>query len=282
MNICIIAVCHNTYQQTLKYLLSIHEAISCTEISLDFFLVDNSINVEIDMVNQLKSLDVDFCIHYVQSENLGYFPSVIAAINSQEITLSSFDFLIISNVDVTVSKNFFSEIKTLKFNENIGAYAPSIVSKNRNYDQNPKIVDRPSSFKVKLNRFLFRSSFTYLVLTYVNKIRLKLREISKLNIPRSHQPACPNKQKIYAPHGSFFILTNVFLQRVSRLNYPVFLFGEEIYIAETSRNLDLDIIYAPNLIVFDSEHASTSKMKSKLYRLYNEQALTYLLDKFNF
>jgi hypothetical protein len=122
----------------------------------------------------------------------------------------------------------------------------------------------------------------YGFLTRVNKLRLKLREITKIDNSRSYPPAGHGKRKIYASHGSFFILTHMFLKRVSELNYPVFLFGEEIYIAETSRNLNLDIIYAPNLRVFDSEHASTSKMKSDAYRSYNEQALTYLLAEYKF
>ena len=99
MNICLVAVCHNTYQQTLKYLLSLDIAVRRTGIMLDVFLIDNSIEIEIDMVNQIKRLAVDFHIHYVASENLGYFPSVIAAIKSQEIELASYNFLMISNVD---------------------------------------------------------------------------------------------------------------------------------------------------------------------------------------
>lgn len=282
MNICLIAVCHNTYQQTLKYLFSLDKAIRNTGISLDVFLVDNSIEVEIDMVNKIKSLIVDFRIHYVASENLGYFPSVIAAIKSQKIELVSYNFLMISNVDLTVSIDFFSEIKMLPMDETIGSYAPSIVSKKMNHDQNPKITIRPSRFKLKFNRFLFRSRFTYWFLTRANKLRLKLREIRKLPNLSSSSSEDRDKRKIYASHGSFFILTHMFLKKVSELNYPVFLFGEEIYIAETSRNLNLDIIYVPNLLVFDSEHASTSKMEIDTYRSYNEKALTYLLEKFKF
>jgi hypothetical protein len=60
MNVCLIAVCHNTYQESLKYLFSLDEAVRHTGISLDVFLVDNSIEVKIEMVNQIKSLAVDF------------------------------------------------------------------------------------------------------------------------------------------------------------------------------------------------------------------------------
>ena len=282
MNVCLIAVCHNTYQESFKYLLSLDDAVRHTGILLDVFLVDNSIEVEIDMVNQMKSLAVDFRIHYVASENLGYFPSVIAAIKSQEIELASYNFLMISNVDLAVSKDFFSEIKMLPVDETIGAYAPSIVSNKMNHDQNPKITARPSRFKLQVNRLLFRSRVAYGFLTRVNKLRLKLREITKIGNSSSYPSAGPGKRKIYASHGSFFILSHMFLKRVSELNYPVFLFGEEIYIAETVRNLNLDIIYAPNLRVFDSEHASTAKMKSDAYRSYNEQALTYLLSEYKF
>jgi len=282
MNVCLVAVCHNTYEESIKFLSSIDEAIRDTGIKLDVFFVDNSLKVDMDMVNKIKGLVVDFCIHYVVSENLGYFPSVIAAIKNQKIEISNYPYLIISNVDLTVSKHFFSELENLPADDTVGVYAPSIVSSVLNLDQNPKITVRPSSFKLQINRFCFRSRFAYAFLYYVNMLRLKVREMSKLGIQRPHGLTVGRRRKIYAGHGSFIVLTNRLLQSVPELNYPIFLFGEELYIAETARKSDLDVIYAPNLIVFDAEHASTSAMKRDAYRASNVLALNYILSTYKF
>ena len=40
---------------------------------------------------------------------------------------------------------------------------------------------------------------------------------------------------IYAGHGSFIILTKAFFQNYSNIAYPMFLYGEEIYLAELIR-----------------------------------------------
>jgi hypothetical protein len=75
-------------------------------------------------------------------------------------------------------------------------------------------------------------------------------------------------------------MTNRFFQNNLVLDYPIFLFGEEIYIAEKARESNLDIKYVPNLVINDTEHASTSLLNNKSYRSYNANALAYLLKTF--
>ena len=86
-------------------------------------------------------------------------------------------------------------------------------------------------------------------------------------------------QDIYAAHGSFFIFSNNFFQYVS-LNFPMFLFGEELYIAEIARKNNLRTIYNNNLKVFDEENISTSKLRSSEYCRLNRIALQYILQEF--
>tara|TARA_A100001388_G_C28519121_1_gene380056 strand:- start:151 stop:507 length:357 start_codon:yes stop_codon:yes gene_type:complete len=84
---------------------------------------------------------------------------------------------------------------------------------------------------------------------------------------------------IYAAHGSFFIFSDNFFKYIS-LNFPIFLFGEELYIAELSRKNDLRIIYNNNLQVFDEENISTSQLRSSEYCRLNRIALQYILHEF--
>ena len=85
---------------------------------------------------------------------------------------------------------------------------------------------------------------------------------------------------VYAGHGSFMIFTKAFFLKKPKLQYPVFLFGEEIYFAELMRSYSLKVTYIPRLKVFDKEHISTSKMKSDFYYKCNREAIKYLISTF--
>lgn len=78
------------------------------------------------------------------------------------------------------------------------------------------------------------------------------------------------------------IFTNSFFRLVSSFNFPVFLFGEEIYFAELIRNVGLRVLYTPDLIIYDTDHVSTGKMRRSEYYRYNYEALTILMKMFKY
>ncbi len=280
MKVCIIAVCHGSYEESLVFLDSIDESLLGTDVLLDIFFVENSSQFDKEMIRQIKERGQNYSIQYVESENLGYFPSAIAAIKRHAINAIDYEYFIISNVDLEVTKAFFTDLKNINFSRDIGVYAPAILSKRTNIDRNPKIIERPSSKKLKLNMLLFSTAPSYALLLLTNHIRLKLRKLLNYIIGTTSSNKEIKDTKIYAPHGSFILMTNRFFQNNLVLDYPIFLFGEEIYIAEKARESNLDIKYVPNLVINDTEHASTSLLNNKSYRSYNANALAYLLKTF--
>ncbi len=282
MKVCIFAVCYNSYKESLVFLNSISTSIKNTNIKLDIFFIDNSSEVDLESIKSIKSYDCEFKLDYVKSENLGYFPSITSVINKNAIILSKYDYTIVSNVDLAVSNSFFSTLEGMPMVSDIGVYAPSIYSSALNADRNPKINKRPSLFKLKLNNYLFRSSLTYLLLKFANSTRVKFRQLLKSTSKNLSNNEKQTFSRIYAAHGSIIIFTNAFLRKNSDFSYPMFLFGEEIYIAEEAAKYNLKVIYYPNLLVYDSEHVSTSAMNSKNYRALNRNALSYLLQNYKF
>ena len=283
MRVCIFAVCHNSYRESLIFLDSISRSVKDTEVELDVFFIDNSSKVDNDFVKLIKSYRSKFGLHYIKSENLGYFPSINFVINEHAIILSNYEYTIISNVDLSVSESFFITLGRLSVSNTIGVYAPSIRSNAIGVDRNPKIYKRPTHLKLKINQQLFRYSFTYLILRLANIIRLKLMNVLRTSSPKNAEVNIQSEGvQIYAPHGSFVIFTHKFIKKNNKFNYPVFLFGEEIYVAEKSREYNLDVIYLPDLVVFDDEHVSTSLMRPEIYRSYNYKALSYILRHFYF
>src|SRR5262249_2176510 len=85
---------------------------------------------------------------------------------------------------------------------------------------------------------------------------------------------------IYAPHGSFIAFRRTYFERGGSLNHPVFLFGEEIFVAETARRLGLTISYDRRLEVIHREHKSTGYFPSPRISAYSSQAATYCADQY--
>jgi hypothetical protein len=282
MKVCIFAVCYNSYKESLVFLNSISTSIKNTNIELDLFYIDNSSKVNLESIKLIKSYNCEFKLNYIKSENLGYFPSITSVINKNAIILSKYDYTIVSNVDLAVSNSFFSTLEDIPIVSDIGVYAPSIYSNALNADKNPKIHKRPSLLKLKLNNYLFSSSVTYLLLKFVNSTRVRFRQLLKYIPQESSNIEKLTFSRIYAAHGSLIIFTNAFLRKNTDFSYPIFLFGEEIYVAEEAEKYNLRVIYYPNLLVYDSEHVSTSTIKLKNYRDLNRKALSYLLQNYKF
>jgi len=280
MKICILAVCHNSYDEALLFLNSIAESVKNTSVDLDVFFIDNSTKFNEFSVGKIQNLYAGFGIKYIRSENLGYLPSIACSIEQHSINLEKYDYSCISNVDLILADDFFTCLENIIVNRGVGIYAPAILSSALHVNRNPKIVKRPSVAKLKLNRLLFKYSMSHFILRLVNTARLKIQQYVKAD-KTLHASTQRNVTKtIYAPHGSFMILTKEFTKNDSKLSYPIFLFCEEIYLAEKSIEFNLSVAYCPDLVVFDSEHVSTSLMKPASYRKQNFEALSYILTNY--
>jgi GT2 family glycosyltransferase len=69
-------------------------------------------------------------------------------------------------------------------------------------------------------------------------------------------------------------------QQEPPLDYPVFLFCEEIFMAEMVRRIGKKTVHYPAVKVWDCEHASTGLMGLWRYCKYNHDALSYIIKHF--
>ena len=280
MKVCILAVCHNSYDEAFLFLSSISDSVKGTSVDLDVYFIDNSTEFNQRSVEVIQELRAGFSVKYIRSENLGYLPSIASNIEKYKVRLQDYDYSCISNVDLALDSAFFTRLQQIEVNNEIGIYAPAILSSALHVDRNPKIVKRPSVSKLKLNRWLFKYAMSHLMLRLVNLARLKIEQHFKFgNTPHASALQASSKM-IYAPHGSFMILTKEFVKSDDKLNYPMFLFCEEIYLAEKAIEFGLCVNYRPDLVVYDSEHVSTSLMKPSSYRKQNFEALSYILTTY--
>ena len=136
-----------------------------------------------------------------------------------------------------------------------------------------ELTDTISAKKINRLRKVTSSTFSYTPYTILHLMKGKFfRKPAKNDFELACNP--------YAIHGSFMVFNKSFFEKGGTLNYPSFLFGEELFIAETVRKLNLIQCYEPSLKINHNEHATTGVIKSKEKVAYLNQSYTYLLTTF--
>ena len=263
MKVLIICVNYNSYRELTDFLNSINKAAHGNEgLSVDVSVADNSNGKEIIKGSEYNN------IHLSQFNyaNLGYLGGASAVINNMSNVLD-YDFVAISNVDLQISEDFFKVLKNIDDDNSTAWIAPQIYSHEEKRDINPKVINRYSKKKLKMLYYMYK----YPVLFYLYFMTAYRR---KKIIPKH------NEMDIYAGHGSFILLTRNFFRKYKKIEYPIFLFGEELFLAELIRNKGMKVRYMPALRIEDNEHVSTSRMKKKFYFKCNTESIKYILDTF--
>lgn len=262
MNIAIYCVNYHSYGCLNEYLRSVDRAAAQSKASVRVVVSDNTTEGTQPIPTNFAHIEV--CT-VSNSRNLGYFGAVRTGMLA--IAPDSYDYVVISNVDLRMNENFFCQLENIKPDNTVGWMAPRIYSALEKRDRNPKILRRYTLKRLSLLRYFFRHPYIYWLYTHTLYHRKKLQSYSA-------------GIDIYAGHGSFIILTKAYISQCGLIDYPVFLYCEEIYLAEKCREAALRVVYTPSLEVQDEEHASTGRIKRSRNCKYNADALSYIIKTF--
>tara|TARA_Y100000816_G_C26098872_1_gene582010 strand:+ start:143 stop:1003 length:861 start_codon:yes stop_codon:yes gene_type:complete len=277
-SICIIIVNYQSDNYALELIKSINSQ-NFTEY-IKIIVVDNTERKSSSQFfNKIKNKNI---ISVKAPENLGYFGGARLGLKKfKELNGKLPEYLIVCNSDVYFkSNNLFQKLVTNKYNSNIAVIAPAIISNQLNADKNPKIHKRPSNIKMHFYKILFHnrtSQNSYILLHLIKYSLLKLVKKSMKQKSSKHKYSL---KEIYAPHGSFIIFTKNYFENGGSLDYPCFLFNEEVFVAETVRALKMQILYDNELVVHDNEHVSTGVMRSKKIANYVSISSKYIAEKY--
>lgn len=265
MTVSIVCVNYNSYPQLKNYLFSLKKAKeNCDNLDLKVFIADNSTEKE-DF-----SFSMPFELYNIPLDNLGYFGGAFYVINKYE-DIHSADYVIISNVDLQVAEDFFTNLQHVKTDNGTMWICPQIYS---------TIDDAPKNYRLKFTRptkrriILLMISFRFSIIQKIyRKTVFKKKKLDRQKIPQKF---------VYSGHGSFFILTRKFFDSCMSkdLFYEPFLYGEEYFIAEMIRKHNGKVEYIPELVIYDDEHVSTGKLPGHQFFEYNYNALKFLYKSF--
>jgi len=221
---------------------------------------------------------------YHPGKNLGYYGGAAWGLREYTKKFPLPDWVIVCNTDMQfVRADFLSNLCALYSTSEHAVVAPAIISGASGRDLNPFMKERPTRARMHFYKWAFR--YYPLLMTYqvLGLVKNKIQFMSTFAGPRSKASSEEKvrlPQQIYAPHASFVIYNRKYFTCGGTLDYSVFLYGEEIFIAETVKRLGLTILYDPRLEVLHLQHATTNIFKSRRIPNFMKEAAEYCADTF--
>lgn len=265
-SILISCVNFNTYKVLIGYLNSIEIAAqtSHNRYKVVVTVVDNSVEKYEFINNTYNNFDLKvFPFH----KNLGYMGGAVKSlVELGKDFVSQFDFIIISNVDITIAEDFFEKLISIDA-KGIGWIAPSIFRVNNKLsNENPFLKRKPSKRKIDLYIFMYSHPWLY---TLYNKLYIGTRKVkAALEIE--------NEVDIFAGMGSIFIFTTELVKKTYPLFFPSFMYGEELYYGELVKQNHLRVVFKPEIKVYDIGGVSTGSLGYKSKCRMNSESLSII------
>src|SRR6266480_855478 len=188
--------------------------------------------------------------------------------------------VIVCNHDVLIEDpDFFSKL----FSQDpmaAGVIAPRIQALPSRADQNPFMQHRPGWLRWAHLRLI--SSFYGAAAVWDWLCRQKQAAKSAWLVRGGKTASISNgrRKPIYAPHGAFIIFSRRYFEAGGYLDGNLFLYGEEISVAEICRSLRLPVVYEPSLCVLHDEHRSTGKRITRFTYECQKNALRYVTSRY--
>jgi GT2 family glycosyltransferase len=200
--------------------------------------------------------------------NTGYFGAAHVAYQyAQKHIAQSFVF-IISNYDLILPRSSaVAEVLEHAHQHQLEVVAPQIVNMPDGNAANPMYHHRPErSF---YRRLLAVTSFYpfYLMYQWLHRIKKRWNGTKPL-------------EPVYALHGSWMAFMPRFFERGGTLEYPGFLYGEEIFVAEQCRALNCSVGVAPRVQFEHHEHTSTGTVKNRKHMQFLHQSLQWIYKNY--
>jgi GT2 family glycosyltransferase len=214
----------------------------------------------------------------IPPSNAGYFGAASIALRDHLASNRLPTWLIVSNPDIGFSdQGVLGRLADLHHGSEPSVLAPSILSTITGVDQNPLMRTRPSRFRMQAYRWLFSNYLTDSA--YQGLSSLKRRAVARRR-NRQSRPPTVQPEAIYAPHGSFIGFHQSYFERGGTLEHGAFLFGEEIFVAETARRLQLTVLYEPRVTLTHAEHSSVRGLLHPQTAQYRKEAARYVAKTF--
>jgi GT2 family glycosyltransferase len=215
------------------------------------------------------------------STNRGYFGAAKFALDHYLASGRGLpDWVIVCNHDVLIEDaDFFSKLFA-QDTMAAGVIAPRIEVLPSRVDQNPFMRHRPGWLRWASVRLTFSSYGVASVWDWLSRQKQAAKSSWFARRGKTASISNGSRKSIYAPHGAFFIFSRRYFKAGGYLDGNLFLYFEEVAVAEICRSLGLAVIYEPSLCVVHNEHQSTGERLSRFSYECHKRALRYIRARY--
>ena len=245
-----ISVHYNNSDDVVNYLNNIFYCVKYSNHIV--IVVDNSLNIKDSLVDFKEYFENGRLIIYKPNDNLGYYGAAAFALHQFQEKNSLPDWVIVSNTDIKiVDKYFFNNlISKFQSNQKVGIVSPHIQSSESAVEWVSYQKKRASVNTIKIKRLIYNTYpllVAYDFYTYVRwLLRHKFFAVFYVNKQNTNHPK-KDAFSIYAPAGAYTIFKKSYFLAGGTLKSGAFLYGEEVFVAEEARKLEIDIYHEPSL-----------------------------------
>lgn len=231
---------------------------------IDVLIADNSPQTEPAIIENLKHRNVEIV---ACATNRGYFGAARFALDRYlESGKELPPWVIVCNNDILVEdRGLLLKLHGYDY-RHIAVIAPCIHVGPQKRDQNPYFLMRPSWCEWTKLRVIYSQFVLALMWDWLSRVK------NRHFVTRAEN----KRQAIYAAHGAFMIFSREYFERGGYLDDNLFLYGEELAVAEICRRINLSVVYDPALRVLHDEHTTVGKKLTRFSFECQRNALAYI------
>lgn len=207
---------------------------------------------------------------FCPEKNLGYLHGCLYGVERYG---GAFDWAILSNTDITFKKESFIEdlLSSCEKDNDVWAIAPNTFRSSNGVQQNPFCLSRPSCRRMWLWKTAYSTALTFSLYFLLAAIKRKIKKEEVEHIDSGY---------IYAEDGSFFMLHRDCIRALQGEKDDIFMYGEELLIAEIISENGKKIFYDKDAILIHNENSTTGKILSRQKQKWFKKSYRYLFQRF--
>lgn len=204
----------------------------------------------------VEEVSFKYACEFINIENKGYSYGNNIGVK-YAIEHYSYDYLVISNPDIIVNNMCLSILS--QENKSLDIIGPKIIT-NNSKNQNPFYYSK------NYFTFLFLKIFSQTQIKFFLYISLSINKM----LGKFYRRFSVNSQytQVYALHGSFIIFSSNAINQLEPLfDENMFLFCEEIHLAELVKSKNMSMHYYPKIEVLHKEDGSIAFIKNDISKI---------------
>ena len=185
----------------------------------------------------------------------------------------------VANTDIEFEKSFFTDLVQVSLPEGVCVLAPDIITK-KGLHQNPHKRYRPSRLEIYAYTLIFHSLFLTVFFENLQNVIRRLSQWKPSFRSGAKKRENADYEIIYSPHGSCFLMYRNYFERGGTLDFKGFMYGEEIYVAEQARRLNVKIAWVPRLKITHDRKKTTGIVKASQKKQWRQESARILWDDY--